>query len=334
MAANGDGSRRNIIVCGGSAGALPAFRAILSALPRDIPASVFVVQHVSPDHPTMLDQLLGRSALPVRPAEHDAEIRPGEVRTAGRDRHLVLGKDRMRLTRGPRENHARPAIDPLFRTAAVHHPGRVIAVLGSGYLSDGVAGLNAVRRCGGLTIVQDPTDAQVPELPQNALAHLEPDYVESADRIGALLGELAAQPAPEAVEIPPEIALEAAMAAGERLGIGSEDDLGRPSQCACPDCGGNLWEIDDTMLRFRCHVGHGFTFDALQEAQAAKLDEALWSTLRSLRERAELLRRIAREGRDAGRGLSSRRFELSAAEIEEQANTLQTFILKWAERHG
>lgn len=319
--------RRNIVVIGGSAGAFPAMKEMLGRLPSDLNAALFFVQHMRPDGRSQLDQLLDAgSALSVCAASDGSPVRMGELRTACSDRHLVLTAEGMRLAHGPKENHSRPAIDPLFRSAAVYYRTRVIAVLLSGYLSDGVSGLNAVRRCGGLTMVQDPEDAQVPDMPLNALEHHNPDYTGSAKRLAELLVELAGQPAPEPDAVPPDIEMEVSMSLGEGLSIANEQKLGELSPYACPDCGGNLWEIDDVILRYRCHVGHSFTADSLAEMQGEKLDAALWTALRGLRERAQLLRKLEHETRTR-QGSVAQRYLSSAVELEEQADVLARFIL-------
>jgi two-component system chemotaxis response regulator CheB len=319
--------RRNIVVIGGSAGSFPAVKDLLRKIPPDIRAALFFVQHMKHDKRTQLDRLLDAHAdLTVCAASDGKPVRAGEMRTACPNRHLLLTQDGMRLVHGPKENHCRPAIDPLFRSAAAQYRTRVIAVLLSGYLSDGISGLNAVRRCGGLTMVQDPADAQVADMPMNALDHHEPDYIGSAERLADLIIELSGQPAPEPDPVPPDIAMEVQMSLGRELSMHNERQLGELSPFACPDCGGNLWQIDDVLPRFRCHVGHGFTGDALAEVQGEKLDAALWTALRGMRERAELLRKLETETAN-GKARPSGRFSSSAAELEDQANTLMQFIM-------
>lgn len=319
--------RRNIVVIGGSAGAFPAVKEMLRKLPADLKASLFFVQHMKPDARTQLDRLLdAEAAMTVCAASDGKPVRVGEMRTACPDKHLLLTPRGMALVHGPKENHSRPAIDPLFRSAAAQYQTRVIAVLLSGFLSDGVSGLNAVRRCGGLTMVQDPEDAQVSDMPRNALDHHEPDYIGSAERLAELIVELADQPAPEPDPVPPDIEMEVRMSLGRDLSISNERKLGELSPYACPECGGNLWEIDDVILRYRCHVGHSFTADSLAEVQGEKLDAALWTALRGMRERAQLLRKLERDG-CGHRSHVGKRYESSAVELEDQADILTRFIM-------
>jgi two-component system chemotaxis response regulator CheB len=320
--------RRNIVVIGGSAGSLVAGRAILDNLRHDIPAALFVVQHTGTrSGGPVLAWSNSEHRLPIQAAVDGSLIRQGQVQVCVPGFHLVLGKDKVRLSMGPRENCFRPAIDPLFRTAAAHHQGRVIAVLLSGYLADGVAGLGAVRRCGGLTVVQDPDDALTGDMPRNALKYHEPDYVRDAKGIADLINQLAGQPAPEDKEVPEDIILEARMAVGQELTIETEKRLGRRTPYACPDCSGSLWEVDEALRRYRCHIGHAYTSSALAEAQSYKLDAALWSALRGLRERARLLRQMAEDARAKARGAGAETYDASAEELEEQAAILHDFIL-------
>lgn len=320
---------RDIVVIGGSAGALAPLRTIVESLRCDAGApAVFVVLHVAAGHESVLPTLLDRwSPFTAALAEDDLLIRPGCILVAPPDHHLLLGQNRVKLRRGPKENSARPAIDPLFRSAAAHHDARVIAVLLSGYLMDGTAGLRAVQRCGGVTIVQDPQDARVEEMPAYALSHVEADFVAEGSRIGALINQLAGQPTERRTEIPDDVRLEARMAAGEGLTIANENRLGATTAFACPDCGGNLWEIaDGSITRFRCHAGHAYTGPAVAAAQKNELDRALWSALRALRERASLLRRLAEDADRSGRSVSGAGFARTALEVEKEAEVLQRFI--------
>jgi two-component system, chemotaxis family, protein-glutamate methylesterase/glutaminase len=161
---------RDVIVIGGSSGATAPLKAILDALPRDIPAAIFVVLHI----PTRTYGLLSSVAdaagpLPARQAEDGMRIEHGNVYIAAPDHHMILSDGVIRLGRGPRENMMRPAIDPLFRSAALTYGPRVIGVVLSGLLSDGAAGLHAIKRCGGIALVQDPEDAFADEMPHRAL---------------------------------------------------------------------------------------------------------------------------------------------------------------------
>jgi two-component system chemotaxis response regulator CheB len=231
------------------------------------------------------------------------------------------------MRRGPRENHARPAIDPLFRSAAASFGSRVIGVLLSGSLSDGTAGLRAIKRCGGLAVVQDPRDALVPSMPQSALRHVEVDHVCPTAGMPALLARLAREPAGPSPEVPSDIRLEAAVAAQELADMKVDQALGKISPFTCPECHGALSEIrDGPMLRFRCHVGHAFTADAVLSAQGEEVDRMLGTLQRTHQERAALARRMAELERAEQRHSLADRLERRAREYEDDARLVMGLI--------
>ena len=291
------GPFRDIVVVGGSAGALQPLRRLIADLPADFPGIVLIVLHIgATSH--LVRVLSQRTRLPVLAARGGETIRPGHVYVAVPGVHLLLHDHHLLLRRGPRENLARPAIDPLFRSAACTFGARVVGVVLSGALSDGVAGLAAIKQCGGLAIVQDPDDAAVADMPSNACRRVAVDHVVPGDDLARLLTRLSRQQAGPTPEIPRRIRLETAIAAQEASGMAAEDELGRQSRYTCPECHGALWEIDgDNLLRFRCHVGHAYSADSLLNAQEQGVEEMLWSLLRAHRERAELARRMAAQER-------------------------------------
>ena len=183
-------------------GGLEALMHILGKLPADLDASLFLVQHTGPRRGA-LDRILARRAkLAVLPARDGANFERSTVYVAQPDRHLLLESKTMRVVRGPRENLARPAIDPLFRSAAAHQGPRVVGVVLTGLRDDGAAGLQAIHRSGGITVVQDPEDARYPDMPRNALAHLPVDHVVPIARMAELIVQLAGQSAPEQQSAP------------------------------------------------------------------------------------------------------------------------------------
>ena len=264
--------------------------------------------------------LCRHGTLACREAVDGAPLTPGCLSVAPAGFHMLLGPDAVLLRHGPLENRFRPAIDPLFRSAAAHHSTRVIGVVLSGHLNDGAAGLAAIKRCGGLAVVQDPDDAEVPEMPESALRASAADHVVPARDLPGLLRALVAQPAPEAFPVPPEIATEAAIAANQGATIATEQALGDPSEFSCPDCGGVLWRMgDDRVPRYRCHTGHAYTEEALAAAQSDDVEYALWSALRALREKSAMLESLARRAEADGREKSAARFRDSAAEYAADA---------------
>jgi two-component system, chemotaxis family, protein-glutamate methylesterase/glutaminase len=315
---------RDIIVIGASAGGLEVLERLLADLPDTLPAAIFVVLHMGTA--SHLTEILDRtSALPVVQTRTGQRIERGRVYVAVSGVHLLLHDGHILLRRGPRENLARPAVDPLFRSAACTFGSRVIGVVLSGRLNDGTAGLCAIKRCGGIAVVQKPSDAAYPDMPLSALQHAEIDHVAPAHALGELLTQLTREPAGETPPIPLEIRLEAAIAAQELSGMEAEDQLGSPSRFTCPECHGALWEIDEgSLLRYRCHVGHAFTAMAMLEAQTSSAEEMLWRLMRLHRERAALVRRMAREARSQSREAAATELQQRAHGYDEDAE-----IIRW-----
>ncbi len=312
---------RDIIVIGGSAGAMAALRRILVDLPVDLGASLFVAIHTPPQSIHQPDVLRMSSPLPVELADDGMAIVPGCLYVARPDHHLLLMPDAIHLGRGPRENMSRPAIDPLFRSAAASF-SRVVAVLLSGLLNDGVSGLDAVRRCGGVTIVQRPEDAGSPDLPGAAIAAGVADHSVAAAEIGGLLCRLAAEAAGPPVPAPADIRVELLIAEGRRPEPPEVAKIARPSTLTCPHCSGVLSEIEvGPPLRFRCQVGHGFTAENLLETREGAIDEALHAGT------GRLVERIARDARSTGRSGIADLYETRAEEYKRHAGTIRQAVL-------
>jgi two-component system chemotaxis response regulator CheB len=327
---SGSMNNRDIIVIGGSAGAAAPLKEVLRRLPADLPAAVLIVLHLPSRGIDILSGLVGAAGpLPVVGAEDGIAIEKGRVYLAARDRHLLVRDGHILLGRGPRENMVRPAIDPLFRSAALHYGPRVIGVVLSGLLSDGAAGLNAIKRCGGMTLVQDPSDAIADEMPRRALEATTVDLCVPSARIGDVLSDLAREAAGTMFPVPPEIALEVEIAAGERIGSDSLRNIANPAALTCPSCGGVLSKLKiGNPLRFRCQVGHAFTADSLAKDQEGRVDEALRVALRIIEERAELVHRMAQDGRATGRRAVAEMYDARAAEYREYADLIRQAVLR------
>jgi two-component system chemotaxis response regulator CheB len=239
----------------------------------------------------------------------------------------MLRDERMHLRRGARENLSRPAIDPLFRSAAVAYGPRVVGVVLSGSLADGSAGLRAIKRCGGLALVQEPRDAEFPEMPSSAIAWAEPDHVAPLGALAkALIGRVG-ETAPASSPCPEDVRMEADLAFGYARDHAMEKQPGTRSVFSCPECQGALWEIKDgDLVRYRCHVGHAYTAEAMLDANGEELERALWSALRTLEERAELVRRMAERAAGGARNRSAEQFSARAKEYEGQAERIRELL--------
>jgi two-component system chemotaxis response regulator CheB len=320
---------RDIIVIGGSAGATAPLKSILQSLPIDLQAAVFLVLHI-PSHGIGILATVAAAAgrLPVRQAEHGMAIENGTVYLAAPDHHMLIVDGKIALGRGPRENMVRPAIDPLFRSAAMTYGPRVIGVVLSGLLSDGAAGLNAIKRCGGMTLVQDPEDAIADEMPRRALEATTVDLCVPSARLGDVLADLSREKAGSALPIQPDLRLEVAIAAGDRIDSPRLSKVADPVALTCPSCGGVLSKMHDPgPLRFRCQVGHSFTADILAKEQEWRVDEALRVALRIIEERAELVKRLAEDGRTSGRKAVAEMYDDRAREYRSYADSIRKAIM-------
>lgn len=226
--------------------------------------------------------------------------------------------------RRPKEHHARPAIDPLFRSVALACGPRVIGVVLSGFLDDGTAGAQAIKQCGGTVVVQDPRDAEVPSMPASACQYVEVDYCVASTSLVDTLVELVDTTAPAPVQVPPQITSERRVSEGAADAMEDLDRIGKPSAFACPDCDGVLWEITDSHPpRFRCHTGHAFSLRTLAHAQGTTTNKALWSAIRALQEREALLTAMAAQERQLGKDNAAARPEADAQRAAEEAERLR-----------
>lgn len=327
-----------IVLIGGSAGAIKALKIVLPTLPHDFPSAILIVTHIGA-HKSIIPDILGRcSKMPVRHASDGEPIVPGRVLVAPPDEHLTVvmenGKAYVRLLRGPKENHCRPAIDPLFRSAASAFRANAIGVLLSGYLDDGTVGLQAIKACGGLAIVQDPIEAEALDMPASALENVNVDRVLSANEIGPELIRLvtasagASGPDQENAMpgIPQWIDIENRMSGRD----GDMDDLekiGKPSSLTCPECAGALWEIGPAgPLRYRCHTGHGFTSTVLKALQLDCVEDAIWGAIRALHEQEQLFRKLCERERQAGHAQSAAEYEAKMAQARAHSQALRDVV--------
>lgn len=319
----------DIVVIGASAGGVEALSQLVLQLPADLPVTVFVVQHVSATSSGALAQILDRAGpLPATLAQDGEIFKPAHIYVAPPNQHLLVKHGFLRLTRGPRENRVRPAIDPLFRSAAATYGTRVVGVILTGLQDDGTAGLLAVKRCGGVAIVQDPTDALYPEMPQSALAHVKVDYQLPVIKMGAVLHRLAHEVPVESLPTPRDVVIEAEIAEGPPDIVNRDEELGTLAPLTCPDCGGPLWELhNDRLQRYRCRLGHAFTADSLLGGQSETIETALWTAVRTMEERARILLMIAHRRRDQQQHSLATQCEEQATELQKHAQHLRKMLL-------
>lgn len=318
---------RNIVVVGTSAGGLEALDGLIGELPTDLPASIFIVQHMAPENTAeaLLHRLGRYKAFRCKLASDGETFGSGRIYIAPPDFHMLVKKSTLLVTKGARENRYRPAVDPLFRSAAVTHGSSVIGVILTGMLDDGTAGLVAVKRCGGVTVVQDPEDAAYPDMPRNALNNLKVDHCVAVAGMGRLIEKLAREAPGDHKAIPKDIRTEAEIAERVLSDIAQVDTLGDQVPYNCPNCGGVLWQMaHPDQQRFRCHTGHSFTAKALVAAQSEKIEESLWVSLRMLEERRNLLNGMAEK---ATRARSKRSYVDRASETAVHIERIRDMLL-------
>ncbi len=312
-----------IVVIGASMGGVDAIRALTAALPTGFAAAVFVVLHVGA-HKSELAWLLDQQG-PLRachPKDGDP-IHAGRIYVAPPDHHLLVEPGHMRLTRGPRENWARPAVDPLFRSAARAYGAGVIGVVLTGGLNDGTAGLFEVKRHGGATVVQHPDDAAAPGMPRSALQHVAVDHCLPLREIPALLAALVGKRQPD-----PFMAGVKPAAPREREDAMMADyELDDPVAVTCPDCGGALRRTElGTLTQFRCHIGHVYTADVMVAAQFSAMEWSLGAAMRALSERGELCRQMADKAQADGDSGSALQWTAAMDEAKKRAVALRDLL--------
>lgn len=329
---------RDVIVVGASAGGIRALKAVLGGLPAELPAAVLTVVHIPANSRSALPTILSSAGpLPAKSAEDGEKLGTGTVYVAPPDRHLLVERGRLRLTRGPRENRVRPCIDTLFRSAAVDFGPRVVGVVLSGALDDGTAGLWAVKDRGGVAVVQKPEDAEYGDMPESALANVEVDDVLTAAEIGprlaALTEKAAAATARAPAPVPAAMAAEVAMELGGNALKKGIFGLGEPSRNSCPECHGSLVEIHDgPIVRYRCHTGHAYSMGTLLSETETEVEKSFWGAVRAIEERSFLLRTMERRAREAGEAALADRLAADAARDENQAQSVRRLAIERGRR--
>lgn len=302
---------RDIVVIGASFGGVSALRRLVAKVPANLPASLFVVLHTSPAGTSLLDKILSSSGpLKAHFAQDGERIEKGRLYIAPPDHHLLLSEKGVRVSHGPKENLHRPAVNPLFRSAAQAFGERVVGIVLTGLLDDGAAGLWEIKQRGGVGIVQDPDEAEAPSMPISALEVEDVDYSLRVADIGPMLAKLAA--------------------GSEQTRLSSQDDLTMESKVTditCPECRGTLWESAiGPVKEFTCRVGHSYSSHTVLAAHLEAEEKALWAAAVALQEGAVLARRFAA----GAQGATSQQLESIAAEKERQADIVREIVIHQA----
>lgn len=321
---------KHIIVIGASAGGLHAVIELMAQVTEEMDAAIFVVLHMpnSAYGDVIINRLQNNSVFFCKMAEHEEPIRSKHLYVAVPDYHLLIKNGRVMLGRGPVENRWRPSIDVLFRSAAVAYDSRVIGVILTGLLEDGASGMETIKQCGGTCIVQDPAKAEYPDMPQAVMRLVDVDYCASLQEIAIILQEKTRNGVAGHHPIPQRVQKEADIAERVAIGIEKVESLGgERSPYSCPECSGALWEIKDgNVIRYRCHTGHMFTADDLQEAKRKELEDTFWVALRILEERRNLLSKMAEEEERKSWMKSSGNKRKRAEELEMHIQRLKDIL--------
>lgn len=323
-------SKRDIVVVGASAGGMEALQEMVRGIPRDLPAALFVVWHLPAGlRFTVLPTVLTKAGgPPARLAVDRMPIEPGTITVAAPDHHLLLERGFVRVTKGPKENRFRPAIDPLFRSAAYVYGPRVIGIVLTGALDDGTAGLWTIKMRGGMALVQEPGEALHPSMPMNALQNVAVDHALRLAQIGPLLGRLVREPAPN----PPELSMDEQAKTKTEVRIaeeagGLEENIlqyGELSPFTCPECHGVLTMLrDGKLMRFRCHTGHAYSSSTLLDEVSEQVEMRLWDAVRALDETVMLLNRLGEEQAEAGDTVAAEHFFAKARQSLERAKEIR-----------
>jgi two-component system, chemotaxis family, protein-glutamate methylesterase/glutaminase len=321
-------SNRDVVAIGTSAGGVEALLFLANGFPENFPASILVTIHLPLEFHSSLHEVLTRAGpLPATFATEGEIRKKARIYIAPPGRHLIVDGEQLWLGTGPRENNARPAIDPMLRSVAVCCGSRGIGVVLTGTQGDGASGLWAVGQAGGMTVVQDPKDAAFPEMPRTALKRIQPDHVAHLRDMPGLLYALVHQAAGTPIRVPDSLRHEVEIARNGRSSMEMTDKLGRRSVLTCPDCGGIMWELKDgAMSRYRCHIGHAYIEETITTGVDERLKHAMTTALRALNERVALVSKMRDEAEQRGQRHLANSWSMTAQEFEREANVIRDGI--------
>jgi two-component system chemotaxis response regulator CheB len=319
-----------IVVIGTSAGGTTVLPELLKQLTDEMNISVFVVMHLSKMEvgDLLVKRLQKHSTFKCTIPSQGESIESRHIYFARPDHHMMVKKDKIIIGRGPMENRYRPSIDALFRSAAASHGPKAIGVILTGMLEDGAAGMMAIKKSGGKCIVQKPDEAEFPDMPKSVLNFLKPDYAIPVKEMGAAISALTSNgQIQQGMKIPDDILKEAEIAERVLIGMENVEGLGPRSAYSCPDCGGSLWEISNNgFTSYRCHVGHAYSENGLLSTMGASTESALWTALRIIEERKNLLRKIGNKEIQAGSKKVASNYFRRADELQAQIDHLKKVL--------
>ncbi len=306
-----------IVVIGASAGGMNALMEMVQNLQKGLDVAYCIVLHLSRKGigDFIVHRLKQVTSLPCSMAVHGAPIKQDHIYIARPNQHLLVKDNHFLLGAGPEENRFRPSIDVLFRSAAVAYSSHTVGIILSGLLDDGTSGMWAIKRSGGTCIVQDPNEAEYPDMPLSVIDNMEVDHVTTLAAMGVLIGEVLQLKKGRKLAVPKDVIAESKIAEHTAVGIDDVKKLDvEQSIFACPDCGGGLWEAkNDIIKRYRCHIGHAYTEKDLVLKQNQVAGNTLWVALRMMEERKHLLKKMEVDYKKKGyKSMSSNNVEKQA----------------------
>jgi len=320
---------RNVIVIGASAGGIRAVSQALSGIDKDVDAAVLVVMHLSDKSniENIARTLQKNTKLRCNIATDRGSLERGNVYVAIPNHHLMVVHDEIRVTPGAYENKYRPSIDVLFRSAAVHYGHRAIGVILTGMLEDGTSGMSAIKKCGGLCIVQDPDEAEFSDMPLSVINKIQVDYIEPLKNIGHCIDSIATAPLPRIQPVPEELRIEASLSEKMASDVESLSLIANQSNFSCPDCGGRLWAVkNDILHRHRCYTGHVYTERLLQDLQDSHIDNSVWVSIRMLEEKSNLMLLMGNRAADGQDPSLEQRYQMRARDIDDHIARLKKLL--------
>jgi two-component system, chemotaxis family, protein-glutamate methylesterase/glutaminase len=326
--------KESIVVIGTSAGGSMLLPQLIEQFTPEKNIVVLIVIHLSKRAigEMLVSRLQQVTSYPCKMPRHGETFKTGHIYVAIPDYHLMVKGNKILVGKGPMENRYRPSVDALFRSAAASHGSSVIGIILTGMLEDGASGMLAIRRAGGVCIIQDPNEAQYSDMPRAVLNHLKPDFSVPVSEMGkVILTVLEKKRKKSAHSIPDDIVKEARIAERVHIGIDAAKELGKHSLFSCPDCGGGLWEIKGNgESHYRCHVGHAYTSEGLLTGMENGTESALWTALRIIEERKNLLKKIEAKEKKGGNRKLATTYRKRVEELEQQIDQLKKVLFATA----